>query len=144
MDSGKVHTAKDQEIGWKQVKYIQSQINNHVWWITNIVGYANKTDFLRMMRNVQNHCLEVPEMALLVKDHKLWSPDSCTPVPSCPVVSGNRGVNTHLSELISEMLEPLVLEMGGGEIASTEEALHAITVVNEKIVGSNTDWIMFK
>ena len=131
---------KDQEIGWKQVRYIQSQINNHVWWLSKIVGYANNSDAARMLKNIQNHSLEVPEMALLVKDHKSWDPDSGTPVPSRPVVSGNRGVNTHLSELISEILEPITMQMGGGEIASTEEALYAITDVNNKIGDTNVEW----
>ena len=48
-------------------------------------------------------------------------------------MSGNKGVNTHLSEIISEFLEPLVLEMGGGEITSSEEALYEISEANKKI-----------
>ena len=63
-----------------------------------------------------------------------------TPVPTRPVVSGNRGVNTHLSELISEILEPVALKMGGGEIASTEEALHDINNINNMIRESNGEW----
>ena len=65
----------------------------------------------------------------MIKDHKQWSPDTNKPVPSRPVVSGNKGVNSHLSEI----LEPLVLELGGGEISSTEEALNVITSVNDRI-----------
>ena len=114
LDAGKVHTSKDKEITWKEVKYIQSQINAHVWWITNALGYGEKTDPSRVMKNFQNHSLEIPDMAILVKDHKMWDPSSNKPVPTRPVVSGNRGVNTHLSEMVSELLEPLVLEMGGG------------------------------
>ena len=79
-------------------------------------------------------------MALLIKDHKDYNPDSNAPIPSRPVVSGNRGVNTHLSELVSEILEPLIPEMGGGEVASTEEALNAIADVNEKLTICNNDW----
>ena len=94
-------------------RYIQSQINGHVWWISKIVGYANNTDAERMVKNIQNHSLEVPEMALLIKDHKSWSGGANMPVPSRPVVSGNKGVNTHLSEMISEFLEPVILEMKG-------------------------------
>ena len=139
MDSGLVHTSKDKEIDWKDVRYLQSQINSHVWWISNIVGYAEKTDPERMLKNIQNHSLEVPEMALLIKDHKNHDLDSNSPVPSRPVVSGNRGVNTHLSELLSEFLEPLIPDMGGGEVASTEEALYTITSVNEKI-NDKFDW----
>ena len=133
LESGKVHTKKDKEISWKEVRYIQTQINSHVWWLSHILGYASKTDPARMLRNIQNHHLEVPDMALLIKDHKKWDPSSKTPVPSRPVVSGNSGVNTHLSEMISELLEPLILEMGGGEVASTEEALYAITEVNKLV-----------
>ena len=92
-----------------------------------------------MLKNIQNHSLEVPEMALLIKDHKNHDLDSNSPVPSRPVVSGNRGVNTHLSELLSEFLEPLIPDMGGGEVASTEEALYTITSVNEKI-NDKFDW----
>ena len=133
LESGKVHTSKDKEISWKEVAYLQKQINSHVWWLTKILKYGQKKDPERLLRNLQNHCLEVPDMALLIKDHKQWHPTSGKPVPSRPVVSGNRGVNSHLSEILSEVLEPLVLEMGGGEISSTEEALHVISSTNEKI-----------
>ena len=114
LQSGHVHTKKDKKITWKEVNYLQSQVNSHVWWLAQIVGYARDTDQGRMLKNLLNHSLEVPEMSLLIKDHKSWRQDSDDPVPSRPVVSGNRGVNTHLSEILSELLEPLVLEMGGG------------------------------
>ena len=144
LESGKVHTSKDKEISWKEVGYMQAQVNSHVWWLSHILGYAKKTDPTRMLRNIQNHYLEVPDMALLVKDHKKWSPTSGEPVPTRPIVSGNRGVNTHLSEIISELLEPLILEMGGGEVASTEEALHAITEVNKHVGGDMSEVNMLK
>ena len=86
-----------------------------------------------MLKNLVNHSLEVPDMALLIKDHKPWQESSGTPVPSRPVVSGNKGVNTHLSEIIAELLEPLVLKLGGGEVSSTEEALYLINDLNKKI-----------
>ena len=47
----------------------------------------------------------------------------------------SEGVNTHLSEILLELLEPIVLELGGGEITSTEEALHMIDELNKKITG---------
>ena len=133
LESGWTHTAKDQKITWKEVTYLQNQINSHVWWLANCVGYASETDSKRMMGNIQNHSLEVPEMALLVKDHKQWSKSSKKPVPTRPVVSGNNGINTHLSEFISELLEPLVMELGSGEVSSTEEALSVITDLNKRV-----------
>ena len=140
--SGNIHTEKDQEITWKEVRNLQSHVNAHVWWLTHILGYADKTDPSRMLKNLQNHSLEIPEMSLLVKDHKNWSIESGAPVPTRPVVSGNKGVNTHLSEIISEILEPLIMELGGGEISSTEEALHVITETNKSIDRGDTPVVM--
>ena len=97
------------------------------------VGYSDKTDQERMIKNCQNHSLELPELRLLVKDHKAWDKDTGDPVPTRPVASGNCGVNTHMSELISEILEPIAMELDGGEIASTEEMLNRFVTLNEKI-----------
>ena len=72
-------------------------------------------------------------MRLLVKDHKAWSEASGTPVPTRPVVSGNKGINTHISEILSELLEPLVMNLGSAEISSTEEALYRMHSINENI-----------
>ena len=77
------------------------------------------------MKNIQKHNLEVPEMSLLIEDHKVWSEKMTKPVPSQPVVSRNKGANTHLSEIVSEILEPVVKDMESGEVVSTEEALFA-------------------
>ena len=78
------------------------------------------------------HGQEVPEMILLLNDHKGWSGKGV--VPTRPVVSGNKGINTHLSELLSEILEPISYTMGGGDILSTEEALEKITNINDCIL----------
>jgi len=91
LESGNLHTSKDREIQWKEVKYLQSQLNSHVWWLANILKYGEKTDPSRMLRNIQHHSLEVPEMSLLIKDHKKWNQESNEPVPSRPVVSGEQG-----------------------------------------------------
>ena len=104
-----------------------------MWWLSAIVGYSKDTDQKRMNRNIQGSTVEVPEMVLLIKDHKPWSPDSGKPVPSRPVVSGSRGINTHLSEWVSEFLEPIASDMNSGEISSTEEALARIDIINSEI-----------
>ena len=133
LDSGKEHTKKDKKITWRDVGHLQTKVNNHVWWIAQILQYSESKDSKRMLKNLVNHSLEVPDMALLIKDHKPWQESSGTPVPSRPVVSGNKGVNTHLSEIIAELLEPLVFKLGGGEVSSTEEALYLIDDLNKKI-----------
>ena len=138
IQSGEVHTRKDEKITWKDVKYLQGQVNSHVWWISHILGNALKTDQKRMLRNIQPTTMEIPEMVLLFKDHKGWSETSGKPVPSRPVVSGSRGINSHLSELLAEVMEPLTVNGIGVEITSTEEALCKVTEVNN-LVQSGAD-----
>ena len=133
LKSGAIHTCKDERIDWKRIKYLQGQVNSHVWWISNIMGNAHQTDPDRMHKNVQPSTMEVPNMVLLFKDHKGWTEDTGKAVPSRPVVSGNRGINTHLSELMAEIMEPLSMEGPGVEISSTEEAICKVESVNEKI-----------
>ena len=93
--------------------------------------YSDETDPDRMRKNLQDHGGEIPEMNLLVKDHKKWSADSGQCVPTRPVVSGRACLNTHLSELLSEILEPVALKMRSTEVSSTEEMLFKITEFNE-------------
>ena len=139
MDSGFKHTNKDEKLDWDRVKYMKNQINNHMAWVSNIISYADDTDKDRMHKNLTVPDLELPEMNILVKDHKTWTPNSNQPVPSRPVVSGNNSINTHVSELLSELIEPIVAEYNGAEIQSTEEALSMIDKLNE-LIESGTDY----
>ena len=131
--AGRLHTSNDREISWKQVKYLQNQVNNHTWWLSEILGYSLNKDKDRMQENLIDHGMEVPEMKLLIKDHKKWSPGSGESVPSRPVVNGRGGYNTHLSEIISQILEPIALKMNGAEVCSTEETLATFEKINNMI-----------
>jgi len=133
LKAGYGHTKKDREISWDMVKYLQSQVNGHMWWLSNIVGYAHDTDKKRMNNNIQGTSMEVPEMVLLVKDHKEWDSSSNEPVPTRPVVSGSRGVNTHISEWLSEIMEPIASHIKSAEFCSTEEVLSKIDRINSFI-----------
>ena len=133
LQAGKKHTDKDKAIRWRDVKKLQTVANNHSWWLSRILKYSQETDSERMKRNIQDQGGEIPEMILLAKDHKQWSPESNTCVPTRPVVSGNNCVNTHLSEMLSEILEPVALRMKSAEVLSTEEALSKITELNDKL-----------
>ena len=139
LQAGKEHTSKDTEISWKEVNYLQNQINNNVWWLCEILGYSKDKDLDRMKENLIDHGLEVPQMRVLIKDHKNWSFESGKNIPTRPVVNGRAGFNTHLSETLSHILEPIALEMTGVEINSTEEALAAFEKVNFNIK-TDTKW----
>ena len=75
----------------------------------------------------------MPDGFTLVKDHKGWSVTSETPTPSRPVVAGNVGLSSHLSELIIHVLELITLESPGSEIDSTSDMLSRIDKLNDKI-----------
>ena len=123
VEAGRVHTKKDELLDWKSIHYLQSQINSHTWWFSKILGNSKNTDQMRMGKNIIETSYQIPEMSLLVKDHKAWCEDDKKPVPSRPVLSGNSCLNTHLSELVSEILEPISTRITSAEITSTEEDL---------------------
>ena len=131
--SGKVHTDKDTQCDWSSVKYLKNQVNNHMWWLLHIWSYSKKTDTDRMLKNITVSGLDLPEMGLLIKDHKSWSLDSDSPPPSRPVMSGNCTINTHLSELLSEIIEPIALEYNGSEVQSSEEVLSLFDDFNKNL-----------
>ena len=119
LESGRVHTAKDEQITWDRVRYLRNQVNSHMAWFSKIVEYSENINAERMAANLQVSDLDLSKMAILAKDHKRWSFDSGLPVPSRLVVSGRSTIITHLSELISEIIETLALESDGPEILSS-------------------------
>ena len=139
LQSGHEHTKKDQEITWRDIKYLQTQINSHTWWTSQILNNSKDTDPERMNKNVSEQGYQIPEMFILVKDHKQWTEEEGRPVPSRPVLSGNCCLNTHLSELLSELVEPVSTRLQGAEINSTEEALSKISSLN-KHIKSDRNW----
>ena len=56
----------------------------------------------------------VSPLYLLFKDHKNWSWAMGTAPPVRPVAAANRGQNQHLSEFVSEFVEPVVDAFEGG------------------------------
>ena len=139
IQAGEVHTNKDERISWKTVKYLRNQVNSHMSWLGEIFKYSNGTNHERMASNLVVSDLDLPEMSLLTKDHKSWSVESGSPVPTRPIVSGNSTVNTHLSELLSELIEPVALEADGAEVQSSEEALSLIDTLNKLAMTGELD-----
>ena len=132
--SGNIHTSKDMEIQPHLIKKIQSYVNDHTWWAKEILQCgANWNHFDRMSTNLEDKGEQVCKMSLLIKDHKSWSTESVSPPPSRPVVSGNFGLNCHLSELISTILEPIAYEESGNEMDSTDDMIAKISKINEQI-----------
>ena len=91
----------------------------------------------RVRETVINGSHTVCPMYLLYKDHKGWKWEDGGVPPTRPIASGNQGMNMHLSEIISEIVEPLVDEFEGGfETISTEDMQARFIGLNEV----NEDW----
>ena len=58
------------------------------------------------------------------------------------MAGGHRGLNVHLSEIVSDILEPIVgVLKGGREVISTEDLLANCEDLNNKMVGwKKTTW----
>ena len=139
LDAGLSHTSKDLEIEPHHVKKIQSLVNNHVWWAKEIFNCGrNWNQFDRMSTNLKDEGEQVCNMTLLVKDHKQWSPNTNEFPPTRPVVAGNSGLNCHLSEIVSSIIEPIAFEETGNEIDSTNDMLARIEKINKNLSNTNS------
>ena len=80
IQAGNVHTMKDIEICPDQIKRLQNNVNDHVWWFNKIMNTGTNWGHEdRMAKNVIDKGEQVCHMQLLIKDHKGWSPGSGTP-----------------------------------------------------------------
>ena len=100
----------------------------------NIGGNWDHTD--RIRETMLGETLAVCPVSLLFKDHKNWTKDSGSVPPTRHVAGGHKGMNLHLSEIISDILEPLVETLGGDEVISTEDMLALVDILNTK----NNGW----
>ena len=87
--------------------------------------------------------LKVCPVHLLFKDNKGWSPDKGGVAPTQHVAGGNKGMNLHISEVVSDIIEPMVGRVEGGkEVISTEDTLASFEDINVRRVGwTNTSWL---
>ena len=78
--------------------------------------------------------MTVPALDLYFKDHKDWTEGQGDPPPFRPVVKASSAVNVHLSDVVSEIIEPLATAMKGTyEKISTNDFLSCCNSYNEKL-----------
>ena len=91
----------------------------------------------RVRSTMLNNSLSICPMYLTYKDHKGWSGKDGSPPPTRPIAGGNTGMNLHISEVLSEIIEPMVdMYEGREEIISTEDMKARFEAVNE----ANKNW----
>ena len=78
--SGLAHTKNDIEISESKVKRIQTTVNEHTWWLQNMLNCGkNWGHESRMSKNTNDKGEQACPMVLLIKDHKDWSVGSESP-----------------------------------------------------------------
>ena len=137
-EAGRSHIKQDKEVGWEDMKLAQRELNGHIAMAIKIfkIG-SNWGHEARVRETMMGESLESCPVHLLYKDHKGWSQDKGGVPPTRSVAGGNRGINLHLSEIVSDVLEPMVGRVTGGyEVISTEDTLARLEDVSE----SMRDW----
>ena len=115
-----------------EVESIQSRLNGHTsMWVKLLNLGQNWKHEDRMRESLIHKSHQIPVMSLLVKDHKANGPDG---LPSTrPVVGACKGMNVPLSDLLSELLEPIASTLeSSGEAISSEHMLNSIDELNRK------------
>ena len=136
--AGLVHSEGDREVNWEEIKNSQREINGHVAMLIKIFNIGKNWDHVERVREtMMGETMGVCPIQLLFKDHKNWKPDQGTAPPTRQVAGGHVGLGLHLSEIISDVVEPMVgLMKRGREVISTEDLLAKI----EKLNKSMSDW----
>ena len=120
--AGLVHTQGDVEVGWEEVKKAQREINGHVAVLIKIFNIGKNWDHVERTREtMMGESMGVCPIQLLFKDHKKWEPENNTAPPTRQVAGGHMGLGLHLSEIISDIVEPMVGGLRGKEVISTED-----------------------
>ena len=73
-EDGLIHTAKDREIGWEEVKKLQMELNGNTAMMIKFFKMGSvwgETD--RVRETMLNSSMSVCSMYLTFKDHKGWS-----------------------------------------------------------------------
>ena len=134
---------KDEEVTPEIVRPTQAELNGNVSMLIKFFKLGaewGQSD--RMRETMLNSSLSLCPMYLLYKDHKGWTWEKGPVPPTRPVASGNRGMNIHLSEIISEVLEPVADEMDGkNEVISTEDMVAKLLEVDRSLMNWNeVEW----
>ena len=132
-EAGMMHTTRDVQVGWREVRDSQRELNGHVSMLIKIfkIGSYWKHE-MRIRETMMGEGQAVCPLSLLYKDHKGWSPEMGTIPPTRPVAGGHLGINMHISEIVSDILDPIIGEhVGGREILSTEDMIARIEILNE-------------
>ena len=138
LEAGMSHTRKDTEVSWEKIKESQRELNGHVSMLIKCfrIGSYWKHGF-RARETMMGDGQSVCPLSHLYKDHKGWSASLGTTSSTRPVAGSHLGINLHISEIVSDLLDPVVAHYRGGrDIISTEDMVARVEILNDK----EKDW----
>ena len=123
--AGEVHTRNDEEIDMEKVKELEKICNGTSAMVMKIFNVGADWEHQDRHKETKvSHSQEVPILDMLYKDHKNWTPAVGEFPPFRPVALSNKGINIHLSELFSMIIEPVSSAwIGTMEVNSTDDLL---------------------
>ena len=139
--AGQAHTKKDEVITLSKVKSTQTELNGHVSMLMKVFRIGAEWGHTERFRETMlTNSMAVCPLYLLYKDHKGWDLSKGPVPPTRPVVGGNIGMNLHLSEIVSEVLDPVIENYEGGcETICTEDLAANLDILNEGNLGWNKE-----
>ena len=142
IEAGLSHTGGDRVVTWEDMKSAQREVNGHISMLIKVFKIGkNWSHGERIRESMLGDSRETCPIHLLYKDHKGWDPSKGGVPPTRQVAGGNRGVNLYLSEIVSDILEPLVgMIEGGREVISMEDLAANIEDMNK----SQEGWTNFQ
>ena len=123
----------DTEFNLDKVGELQKECNAHVSMLIKTFRFGQDWKHGQRHRETKiNKSWNAPDLSLLAKDNKKWDPTK-GPIPTRAVVGANQGQNVHLSDVVSDILEPLATCMISMEANSSEDWFSNIDEYNMKV-----------
>ena len=131
LEMGNKHTKDDKVVDQVELEAIQREANGHVSMWVKMLGMGEAWGHeARIRESLIQHSCVVPPMKLLVKDHKPLGADGLP--PTRPVVGASRGINVALSNILSDVIEPISKTIPqSGEVISSEHLINCINTLND-------------
>ena len=131
------NVSNDTVISWDQKKDIEKNLNAHSIQMGRLLKIGEKYNYDdRVKSALRNNNAHIPIMKGADKDHKIGFNEGTGP-PLRPIVGANEAPNAQISEVMTQILQALALEMDktvNVMCLSTEELLYEINRVNNNDV----------
>ena len=139
LEMGQEHVSKDREIDEEEIKERENHLNGHVSMLLKVTNMGGNWKHEKRFRESNiKHSGYAAVLSLLLKDHKKVPEGEV--FKTRPVVAANEGIGTSISNILSEIIEPLADSLEDKmEVISTEDFLYRVNECNKLLQEQWTD-----